>query len=531
MTRKELQRKVAIKREIEKRRAEGFAIYGIYSNAGELIRCWQDSDGKRNYKLVDGEPTVKIMEKLEPFLLKNKRYKIVYGGRGSGKSETIGGLLSTQAKDYSFKTCCFREYQNSIEDSVHALLSGKITQLNLPNFTVKTQTIEHKNGAEFKFRGLARNPEGVKSMFGFERFWGEEAQTTSAKSLRLLTPTLRIEGSEIWMSLNPMSSADAISQQFLKPFEKDLLNNGYYEDDLHLIIRMNYSDNPWFPDVLEQDRLKDKKNMPSALYNHVWEGDYNDSIENSLIDTDWFDLCVDAHKKLGFQPLGMRYAAHDPSDTGPDDKGFAMRHGSVVDFVKSMDTGTIHEGGDWATSYVIQRRADCYTWDCDGMGVGLSRQTDLALEGKKINTTMFKGSESPDHPDAIYNPVAISGISGQVTNKQVFKNKRAQYYCAIRDRCYKTYRAIKHGEYYDPEELISFDSSIDCLPQLRSELCRIPLKPNPNGLIQLYTKEEMKSKFNIPSPNLADSIMMLMRNHVRISAKPYIPKPLKTMGR
>jgi len=220
MDRSTLQRKVLIKREIARRRAEALTVYGIYSADKELLRCWQDSTGDQDYIQVDKKPTVMVMEKLEPFILKKKRYKVVYGGRGSGKSETIGGILSSQAKDYKFKTCCFREYQNSIEDSVHALLVGKISQLNLQGFDPKTQTIDHENGAKFRFRGLARNPDGVKSMYGFNRFWGEEAQSTSANSLRLLTPTLRIEGSEIWMSLNPMSSADPISLQFLKPFEK-----------------------------------------------------------------------------------------------------------------------------------------------------------------------------------------------------------------------------------------------------------------------------------------------------------------------
>lgn len=535
MNRALLERKVLIKREIERRRSlkasEDYTVYGIYSSEGDHLRSWQDSTGNQNYIQVDKAPTVMVMEKLEPFVLKRKRYKVVYGGRGSGKSETIGGILSSQAKDYKFKTCCFREYQNSIEDSVHALLAGKVESLNLHGFTIKSKTIEHENNAEFKFRGLARNPEGIKSMYGFQRFWGEEAQATSANSLRLLTPTLRIEGSEIWMSLNPMSSADPISQQFLKPFEKDLLNQGYYEDDLHIIIKMNYCDNPWFPAVLEQDRLKDKKILPSALYNHVWDGDYNDSVENSLIDTDWFDACIDAHEKLGFKAVGARFAAHDPSDTGPDDKGYADRHGSVVEYVEARDTGTINEGGDWATGLAIQRDADKYTWDCDGMGVGLARQTDMALEGKKMSVAMFKGSESPDNPEAIYSPVAISGIQGQKKNKEVFKNKRAQYYVALRDRCYNTYRAVKFGDYYDPEKMISFSSEVDCIPQLRSELCRIPIKPNPNGMIQLYTKQEMKRRFDLPSPNLADSVMMLMRNHVKLSTTPYIPKPLKKMGR
>ena len=123
---------------------------------------------------------------------------------------------------------------------------------------------------------------------------------------------------------------------------------------------------------------------------------------------------------------------------------------------------------------------------------------------------MFKGSESPDFANAVYEDCLVNGVKGNKTNKQVFRNKRAQNYQRLRDRCYKTYQAVKEGKFIDPQELISFDSSIVLLPKLRSELCRMPIKPNANGLIELYTKEKMKSKFKIMSPNLGDSVMMLM---------------------
>jgi len=143
---------------------------------------------------------------------------------------------------------------------------------------------------------------------------------------------------------------------------------------------------------------------------------------------------------------------------------------------------------------------------------------------------MFKGSESPDSPDAIYQATDIHPIQGVKSNKDSFKNKRAQYYQELRDKCYRTYLAVVKGVYQDPDTLISFDSSIELLPKLRSELCRMPIKPNPNGLIELYTKPIMKSKFNLDSPNLADSVMMLLRNQVKIQSVPYMPRAIKPMG-
>jgi phage terminase large subunit len=98
----------------------------------------------------------------------------------------------------------------------------------------------------------------------------------------------------------------------------------------------------------------------------------------------------------------------------------------------------------------------------------------------------------------------------QRTNKDTFKNKRAQYYWSLRDRFYNTYRAVEKGEYVDPDLMISLSSEIPFLEKLRSEVCRIPKKPNGNGLIQILNKDEMK-RLKIPSPNMADSLMMSMR--------------------
>jgi phage terminase large subunit len=486
-------------------------VYGIYEpspNGPKLLRCMQEQKGK--YVEVDKQPTVTVPAKLERFVTSKRRFKVAFGGRSGAKSNTIGDILAADAKDYGDKTICLRELQNSIEDSVHALLAAEIKRLAFDDFEVTNNAIRLKGEDVFKFKGLARNPDSVKSMFGFKRAWCEEAQTLSQDSITMLTPTIREKDSEIWLSLNPGSSEDAVSKRFLAPFYDQLLAKGYYEDDLHLIVWINYTDNPWHSNELEQERLYDEVNLSKAAYDHKWLGHYNDEIEGALIEREWFDACIDAHKKLGFDGKGARYAAHDPSDTGPDSKGYAARHGSVVYSVEESVTGTINDGGDWATGLALQQDVDHYTWDCDGMGVGLSRQTSEAFTDKPIKAHMFKGSESPDNPMSIYQGGHSSGIQGQKTNGDVFRNKRAQNYQRLRDRCYKTYRAIAHNEYNNPEDMISFCSDIPLLNKLRAEVCKMPVKPNANGLIELYTKDVMKRKFNVPSPNLADSVMMLM---------------------
>ena len=450
-------------------------------------------------------PKMQIPKKLRRFIDTPKRFKIAIGGRGSGKSMSFADMCLMDAQTKGIKTACFREFQNSIDDSVHALLKSEIERLNLQGYEIQNNQILLNDEPAFKFRGLARNPEGVKSMHGFQRFWVEEAQTISFNSLKALTPTLREEGSEIWFSANPRSSVDAFSQRFIKPYEKQLRRDGYYEDDLHLIVIINITDNPLAPDVLKQEMEHDRALMSPALFQHIWEGEYYDSVEDNIIPTPWFDAAIDAHIKLGFEPSGALIASHDPSDEGGDSKGFALRKGSVVLEVCEKVTGDSGEGMDWALQKARQSQADWFVWDCDGLGISLKRQVDQELESTKMQKHQFRGSESPD--DAA---VPYSG-SDSKTNKDTFFNKRAQYWWKLRDRFEATYRAVVKGEYVNPDDIISLSSEIDVLDQLRSEVCRIPQKRSNNGKIQIMSKIDMAKKpYELPSPNMGDALMMSM---------------------
>jgi len=136
-------------------------------------------------------PKMRIPRKLLPLIQKKKRFKVVIGGRGSGKSMTIADICLMDAMTKGIKTGCFREFQNSIDDSVLSLLTAEVGRMELPEFDCQATKILYNGDEIFKFKGVARNVESVKSMHGFGRFWFEEAQTASAKSLKALTPTLR----------------------------------------------------------------------------------------------------------------------------------------------------------------------------------------------------------------------------------------------------------------------------------------------------------------------------------------------------
>jgi phage terminase large subunit len=456
-------------------------------------------------------PKMRIPEKLLP-LLRPKRFKIVVGGRGSAKSTTVADMLILKAQTEAKKVMCLREYQNSIEDSVHALLKAEINRMGATGFEVLKTSLEHSDGGQFKFRGLARSLDGIKSSHGFSIFWTEEAQFLSDESIQILTPTVREAGSELWMTGNPMSSSDPFSQRFIVPYLSELQKTGYYEDDLHMIIFINYPDNPFFPEVLEQSRQHDYKTLDRALYNHIWLGAFNDHVADSIIKADWFDACIDAHLKLGFKPVGAKVAAHDPSDLGPDDRGYALRHGSVIMDVDARSFGDVNYGCDWALDKAINSQVDYFVWDADGLGASLRRQITDALGHKHIIPLEFRGSNSVSNPDQVYQEPgkSIDDDPRRRTNKDVFKNNRAQKYWNLRDRIFNTYLAITQNQYNDPATMISFSSTIERMQQLRSEVCRIPRRPDPNGMIQIMSKPDMKRLHKLPSPNLADSVMMTL---------------------
>jgi len=191
------------------------------------------------------------------------RYKIAYGGRGSGKSWTIATLLVLESlQTPGFRVLCAREIQKSIQDSVLQLLADTIDRLGVSDcFEVQKTQILGKNGSRFLFLGLQSNITKVKSLEGLNRVWVEEAEAVTQSSWETLIPTIRQPGSEIWVSFNPNDELDDTFQRFVVNPQKD-----------SYVTKVNYSDNPFFPDELEKERVY-LKSINTDLYNHVWEGE------------------------------------------------------------------------------------------------------------------------------------------------------------------------------------------------------------------------------------------------------------------
>jgi len=477
---------------------------------------------------------IQYVKNLHPIFTKPKRIKIIVGGRGSTKSTGVADLVA--AKVYNGELwCCARENQNSIEESVHRTLLDEISRIGMDGFEETKTSITHSSGGRTFYRGLSRNITSLKStLSGIDGLWIEEGEDISKNTLRVLTASVRLNAKdsqrviagehvkmpEIIITMNRGTRDGAVAKKWLARAEKDLSRCGYYEDATIMVVEMNYTDMPksWFEaSGLEVERLDDKEKLSNAEYRHKWHGEYHDSVDGSIIDGEWFDACIDAHKldrlKKAFEPRGAKIASHDPFDDGNDAAGFVLRHGSIIKIVKSKNKGEIDECCDWATGLANKYGADWFVWDGDGMGTGLKRQVSDAFNGKKCDYHMFKGSlqgSAQDNANEKYMDLNDDSDSKSKTYAETFKNNRAQYYINLRDRIYNTYKCVVKGEYVDPDEMISFDSDgIEDIDSLRTQLTRLPKKPNPNGLIQLMNKQEMKRE-GIDSPNEGDSVMMCL---------------------
>jgi len=190
------------------------------------------------------------------------RYKVLYGGRGGGKSWAVAYTLLILGLQNKLRILCTRELQRSIADSVHRVLNDIIQREGLHNlYQVMKANIVGVNGTEFLFSGLRSNISEIKSMEGIDICWVEEAQKVSEESWQILIPTIRKEGSEIWLTFNPDGVNDPTYRRFVLNHPPD-----------SLVEKINYSDNPWFPETLRKEMEWDKQNDYNK-YMHVWEGE------------------------------------------------------------------------------------------------------------------------------------------------------------------------------------------------------------------------------------------------------------------
>ncbi|MGE8629462.1 PBSX family phage terminase large subunit [Achromobacter denitrificans] len=280
-------------------------------------------------------PELEFPEKLQ-CLFEPARYKVAHGGRGSAKSWSFARALLALGAQRKLRILCTREVQKSIKDSVHKLLSDQIEAIGLGWFyQIQNNEIRGANGTEFLFAGLADHTvESIKSYEGVDVVWVEEAHKVSKRSWDILIPTIRKEGSEIWISLNPELETDETYSRFVIDPPANAV-----------VVQINYSDNPWFPDVLEQERVDCLRRDPKG-YPQIWEGKCLPAVAGAIY-YDEISLAQD-EGRIARVPYDPMLKAHVIFDLGWNDAMFvsiAQRVRSELRIIESLEDS--HKTLDW----------------------------------------------------------------------------------------------------------------------------------------------------------------------------------------
>lgn len=268
------------------------------------------------------------------FLFQPSRYKIAYGGRGGAKSWGFGRALLIEGWRNPERILCAREVQKSIKDSVHKLLSDQIQELGLGHhYEVLQNEIRGANGTEIIFSGLSnQTAESIKSFEGVTKCWVEEAHKVSRRSWDILIPTIRAPNSEIWVSLNPELDSDETWVRFIENPPVSAKT-----------VEINWRDNPWFPPVLEDERLEMLRQVSLGIrsqddYDNIWEGKCKSAVDGAIYFRE-----VQAAKLAGrvrevpYDPL---LKVHRIFDLGWNDKmaiGLVQRAASEVRIIQYIE--------------------------------------------------------------------------------------------------------------------------------------------------------------------------------------------------
>jgi phage terminase large subunit len=256
---------------------------------------------------------------------KRFRYYVAYGGRGSAKSWTFARALLMQAMKDPLRVLCVREIQRTIGDSVHQLLVDQIKALGLEWFyTAQESTITGLNGCQFLYAGLRGiDAAKVKSFEGIDVVWAEEAQAIVKKSWDVLIPTIRADGSEVWVTFNPELDTDDTYQRFVVHPPEDAW-----------VVKVNWQDNPWFPAVLEKERQHLQKTDPEA-HDHVWGGSPRTVVEGAIYAKEVTAMIE--QRRVTRVPHDPKLPVHTIWDLGWNDQTSIIFAQKVVSEVRIID--------------------------------------------------------------------------------------------------------------------------------------------------------------------------------------------------
>ncbi len=294
---------------------------------------------------------VPFIDKLEFLFTESSRYKVLFGGRGAGKTENIAIALIVLSTSKKLRIACFREFQTSIKQSVHSIIKQKIIDLDLEKeFDITDTSIRSlRTGSEFLFAGLRHNIDNVKSMAFIDIAWVEEAKNVSANSWKVLGPTIRGrskdhpdfknqglggpfgKGPEIWISFNPELDDDETYKRFVLKPPRDFDERG---NRYAIIKKINWQDNPWFPDDLRAE-MEECRFKSEDEYLEVWQGNTKKVLDGAIFAAELRKAVLD--KRIGKVPYNANKPVHTFWDLGHSDKTaiwFVQTIGMEFNFIR-----------------------------------------------------------------------------------------------------------------------------------------------------------------------------------------------------
>lgn len=435
---------------------------------------------------------------LKPFWLAPARNRVLIGGRASSKSWDAAGFATFLADNYKLRILCVRQFQNRIEESVYALLKIQIDRFKLQDrFRVMDNKITNSGtGTEFMFYGLWRHITEIKSLESVDILWIEEGHSLTEEQWKILEPTIRKNGSQVWIVFNPNLATDFAYKRFVV--------NPPPETVVRLI---NYDENPFLSQtmlkIIAAAKAESEQNNDDE-FDHIYLGVPRQDDDQVIIKRSWVMASINAHKVLEWDVTGRKRIGFDVADDGGDKNATVYAHGPVAYDLESWRGGEDELLKSCTRTYAWARKhAADITYD--SIGVGAMAGAKFIELNNSLNDTRRVGFQKFNAGGAVWQPESI--YMHQTKNKDQFLNIKAQAWWLVADRFRNTYNAVKNGTKYNVSEMISLDSDMPMLTQLIDELCTPKRDFDTSGKVKVESKKDLKKR-DVASPNLADAFIM-----------------------
>lgn len=401
-------------------------------------------------------------------MTQKRRIKFYYGGRAGGKSYAFADSLLFLGRQKKLLIACLREIQDSIKDSVHKLLSDRIGVYGLSDYKIFEDKIENKiTGTKFIFKGLReQDAQKIKSLEGVDIAWVEEAQTISKMSWEILEPTIRKDGSEIWISMNRRYENDPLWQAVAAN-----------PDERTLVCRVNYYDNPFCPEEIKYQAEKCRKNNPDN-YGHIWLGEPMSQGGNRLISSASVRRAFEKTIASTTSPLVIGL---DIARFGDDRTVFCFRKGRWCYRFECFAEKSNVEVANIATNFIAEYRPRRIFMDIGGQGAGVFDILKDRGFGEIIRGVYF-------------------GEKALRTDR--YFNRRAEMW----DKTAEWLNANPQPQLPEDEDLFN-------------ELISVGKRFDSHGRLQLESKDEIKKRLG-RSPDKADALALTFAEPVYDAGEP-----------